>query len=298
MGLISYFRMNSHSAEELASEARDAAEVRALLTQPAVVALRAEQVRRVVDLLFAVAVVLGLLFTMATVQQFAADGEPMFSLAWWTAWLLDPMFSLALIGVLIAEIVTARYQVDLGFWPAASKWFFLGAVLVMNTWAAVAAVHPAQIALHAAPVGLVFVVAQVAPAIRNKLTESVNRATEEATRVGDHQPTEVVAERVPVFEPFPVIAPMAPAPPPEVTPPAKTEELVVDNEMSPTEYLLAAWKFGRRVEAQELYERFPDKKKESLRSVMSVTRKKHPRLEPPVRTEEEVGHGQRSENVG
>ena len=62
-------------------------------------------------------IVLGLCFTMTNVQTFAAAGAPVGSLAWWSAWLLDPMVSLVLLAVLRAEQVTTRYQVTPGCGP-------------------------------------------------------------------------------------------------------------------------------------------------------------------------------------
>lgn len=308
MGLAQYLLPRTRDPEQLAVEAREAAEIRSLISRPDVVALQVERVRMFVDRLFGTAVVLGLLFTMVSVQQFAAQGEPFPSFSWWTAWLLDPMFSLALIGVLIAEVVTARYRVDMGFWPEASKWFFLISVLTMNTWEAITAGVPSRVALHAAPVALVFFVAQVAPAIRNKLTEAVIRAAEEATRVGDHEHSELVTQQIPAFVPIPDLEPVvSPAPvfvPPATEPVVKTREPVREEarpdetSMSPAEYLLSAWRFGRRVEAAELYARYPDKRPASLRAVMSTTRKKNPGLEPPVRTDEEVGNGKRTSKAG
>jgi hypothetical protein len=293
------------SAEELLAEAQQASELRALISHPDVVALRVEEIRRFIDRMFGVSVILGLLFTMASVQQFAASGAAFLSLKWWTAWLLDPMFSLALIGVLVAEVVTARQQIKLGFWPEASKWFFLISVLTMNVWASVVGLIPSQIALHAAPVALVFFVAQVAPVVRDKLTESVIRSAEAATRVGETEHPELVAQQIPVFEPLPDPEPVVRSAPVFVSPPLVeepepvTEEVSPDEtSMSPAEYLLSAWRFGRRVEASELYARYPDKRSASLRAVMSTTRKKNPGLEPPVRPDEEVGNGKRTSKAG
>jgi hypothetical protein len=89
------------------------------------------------------------------------------------------------------------------------------------------------------------------------------------------------------------VGPKIPLIPPRFDPePTLTEEAKTSNEeMSPVEYLLNAWRFGRRVEAQELYSAFPTRRRESLRSVMSTTRKKNPELEPPVRTDEEDRNG-------
>lgn len=207
--------ITDRSAAELRREAEHAAEIRALISDPNVIALRVEKVRQFVDWMFGIAVVLCLLFTMVSVQQFAAQGVPQYSFEWWTAWLLDPAFSCALIGVLIAEVKTARYGVKLGFWPEVSKWFFLLSVLTMNTWMAFAVGSAARVVLHAGPVALVFIVAQIAPAIREKLTEAVLRAEEAASQpapsvsdAASQPPSAAPAE--PVLLPAPVI-PIQPA---------------------------------------------------------------------------------------
>jgi hypothetical protein len=85
-------------ADQLARQAREAARVRALAASPEVVALRVERVGTQVDALLWVGIGLGLLFTMVNVQRFAAAGAPVFSAAWWAAWLLDPMVSLVLLA--------------------------------------------------------------------------------------------------------------------------------------------------------------------------------------------------------
>lgn len=119
---------------QLVVTAEEAAQVRALTTRPDVVALRVDHVRAQVDALLWSGIVLGLLFTMVNVHQFAAAGAKVFSAAWCTAWLLDPMVSLVLLAVLRAEQVTARYQVALGVWPRRTKWCAFVATYVMNTW--------------------------------------------------------------------------------------------------------------------------------------------------------------------
>lgn len=163
-------------AQRLAQDAAAAAEVRAFAEHPDVVALQVERVRRQVDVLMWVGIGLGLAFTMVNVQQFAAEGAAVWSLPWLAAWLLDPMVSLVLIAVLRAEQVTARWQVDTGKWIQRTKWFAFAATYAMNTWQSYAALSLAGIVLHSVPPALVFLAAESAPVLRDRLTESVLRA--------------------------------------------------------------------------------------------------------------------------
>jgi hypothetical protein len=72
-------------AARLAREAAAAAELRGWQTHPDVVALHVEQIRTQVDRLMWAGIVLGLCFTMANVQHFAAAGTRVGSLAWCSA---------------------------------------------------------------------------------------------------------------------------------------------------------------------------------------------------------------------
>jgi hypothetical protein len=103
-------------------------------------------------------------------------------------------------------------------------------------------------------------------------------------------PEVVLAESISVGSDVPLFPTVSA---PEPTPVDKIE--TSNEEMSPAEYLLNAWRFGRRVEAQELYAQFPNRRRESLRSVMSTTRKKNPELEPPVRIVKEGQNGRDAE---
>ncbi|NKQ54413.1 hypothetical protein HFP15_16140 [Amycolatopsis sp. K13G38] len=164
------------TAEKLRQDAEAAAQVRALSNHPDVIALRVEKVRSFVDSLVWVGIFLGLAFTMVNVQTFAAAGARPWSLAWLAAWLLDPMVSLVLVAVLRAEQITARYQVQTGVWPHRTKWFAFLATYVMNTWQSWAVLHPAGVVLHSVPPVLVFLAAETAPVLRDRLTESVHAA--------------------------------------------------------------------------------------------------------------------------
>lgn len=163
-------------ARRLAADAAAAAELRAYRTDPDVVALRVEQIRSQVDYLMWVGIVLGLCFTMTNVQQFAAAGAPVESLAWWSAWLLDPMVSLVLLAVLRAEQVTTRYQISTGPWPRVAKWALLSATYVMNTWVFWAAGSASGVVLHTVAPLVVVIAAEAVTDVQQALTQCVHRA--------------------------------------------------------------------------------------------------------------------------
>ena len=131
-----------------------------------------ERTRMQVDRLCWTGILLGLAFTMTNVQSFAAAGAAMWSLAWWAAWLLDPMVSLVLLAVLRAEQVTARYGIRTGGWVRGAKWFTLAATYVMNTWEAFTDASAALVVLHSVPPLVVFVAAEAVTDLRDKLSEA------------------------------------------------------------------------------------------------------------------------------
>lgn len=73
---VSVFSSPAGRVGRLAAQAADAAQVRALTTDPDVVALRVERVRSQVDALLWAGIVLGLAFTMVNVLGFAAASSP------------------------------------------------------------------------------------------------------------------------------------------------------------------------------------------------------------------------------
>ncbi|MDX8148446.1 hypothetical protein SK854_40470 [Lentzea sp. BCCO 10_0061] len=137
-----------------------------------------ERVAVQVDRLCWTGILLGLAFTMTNVQQFAAAGAAVWSLAWFAAWLLDPMVSLVLLAILRAEQVTARHGVRLGGWVRAAKWFTLGATYVMNTWSAFVAGSAALVVLHSVPPLVVFVAAEAVTELRDKLGTAAGATVE------------------------------------------------------------------------------------------------------------------------
>jgi hypothetical protein len=168
-------------ASKLAAASRAAAEVRAYQTDPDVIALRVERVRGWVDRLVWSGIVAGLLFTMANVQHFAARGaKPPWqaggSVEWVIAWLLDPMVSLVLIGVLMGEQIINRHQLTAGAWVRRTKWVALICTYAMNTWSAWAARDAALILLHSVPPVIVVCAAEAITTLRHQITEAVTIA--------------------------------------------------------------------------------------------------------------------------
>ncbi|WP_326835088.1 hypothetical protein VSH64_09180 [Amycolatopsis rhabdoformis] len=202
-------------AQRLARDAAEAAEVRAYQTDPDVVALRIERVRRQVDWMCWSGIVLGLAFTMTNVQGFASAGTQTWSLPWLAAWVLDPTVSLVLLAILRAEQVTARYQVRTGAWVRRAKWFTLAATYVMNTWTSFAAGEPAAIVLHSVPPLVVFVAVEAITDLRDKLTDAVFVAAE---RQAVHRDEPVNSGRRVLFADYLAIARESWTPDVEVTP--------------------------------------------------------------------------------
>jgi hypothetical protein len=175
-------------AQRLAREATAAAELRAWQTHPDVIALRVERIRVQVDRLMWTGIVLGLCFTMTNVQHFAAAGAGMGSLAWWAAWLMDPMVSLVLLAVLRAEQLTTRYHIPTGLWPRATKWALLAATYLMNTWTSGAAGSASGVALHSVPPLVVVLAAEAVTDVQHALTDCVHRAHTLAIQRAEHRP--------------------------------------------------------------------------------------------------------------
>jgi hypothetical protein len=190
VALTTVFRPSK--ADKLAQAAHSAARVREYQTDPDVVALRVERVRGWVDRLIWAGMILGLLFTMANVQHFASGGtkppweDPAdFGIEWVIAWLLDPMVSLVLIGVLMGEQAIGRHQVEgkpikAGPWVRRTKWAALGATYAMNTWSAWAHLEPSRILLHSVPPMIVFCAAESITTLRHQITKAVAVAYQDA----------------------------------------------------------------------------------------------------------------------
>ena len=167
--------------EELTRAAREASEVRGYQTDPDVIALRIERIRAWCDRLVWTGIIAGLLFTAANVQHFASSAtrppwERGGSVDWIIAWLLDPMVSLVLIGVLMGEQVINRHGIGAGGWVRVTKWVALAATYSMNTWSAWDSKDPAQILLHSVPPVIVVCATEAIPTLRRQITEAVTKA--------------------------------------------------------------------------------------------------------------------------
>lgn len=144
---------------------------------PAERATRVARVRSEIDAGIWVVIWLSLAFTAINVQIFAARGAETYSLAWWAAWLLDPMVSILVLVVVRAEQITSRWQVTLG-WPiTATKWGCFAATYAMNTWSSWVERSPSMIVLHSVPPAMMLLAAEVGPRIRDGLTRAVQAAS-------------------------------------------------------------------------------------------------------------------------
>ena len=182
------------------------------------VAAGAARARRWVDVATWTAIGLGLAFTAVNVQAFAAAGAPMWSPAWSVAWLLDPMVSVLLLAVVRAEQVTGRWQIAMPWQVAAVKWAAFAATYLMNTWAAWRDGIPSSVLLHSVPPVFVLLAAEVAPALRHRLTEAVRRAEAAPAGLADPEPlvepalADMQATPEPADDPATEAAAVAPAP--------------------------------------------------------------------------------------
>lgn len=163
-------------ADQLKRRAEAAADVRRYDTDPDVIAYRLERRSTLGTGLIWAGIVLGLAFTVPNVQQFVAGDADQWSITWTTAWLLDVMVSLPLIGVLILEQATTKHSIQLGPWARVLKWGSLSATYAMNTWHSWSLLDAPGILVHSVPPLMVFVCAEVLPDGRDRITRAVAKA--------------------------------------------------------------------------------------------------------------------------
>jgi hypothetical protein len=121
----------------------------------------------------AVVLMLALVFTMVNVQQFAAQGHPLFGVQWWIAWLLDPMASVTMAAAIIFEGLLADYGKPKVHWLTATKWYAGIATWGMNIWSSAAAGSFAGIWLHSVAPGILLGLAEAAPRVRRHMAEII-----------------------------------------------------------------------------------------------------------------------------
>lgn len=121
----------------------------------------------------ALVLVLALLFTMVNVATFAAAGHPVASFQWWIAWLLDPMASITMGTAIVFEGLLAGYGRKVG-WLTATKWYAGLCTWAMNVWVSVTSGSLAGVLLHSVAPGLVLLLAEAAPRVRQHMAEIVH----------------------------------------------------------------------------------------------------------------------------
>jgi hypothetical protein len=123
---------------------------------------------------------LALIFTATNVTFFAVDH----GVSPWIAWLLDPVASLALIAMLLADGVLARHGERAGGWAVVVKFGAGGATWAMNVWSAVAAADAAGMLLHSVPPALVIGLAEATPRCQVRFAELADELDRRASLGG------------------------------------------------------------------------------------------------------------------
>lgn len=94
---------NTARVQRWAARAAEARQLRELMTDPDVQAVQLMRQRARWTAMAWSALTFSLAFTMVNVQRFAAGHAEKFDPMWWVAWVVDPAFSVLLIGLLIAR---------------------------------------------------------------------------------------------------------------------------------------------------------------------------------------------------
>lgn len=120
---------------KLADDAAEARQLRWLEKLADVRVLRLGKQRKAFQVLVIAALAIGLASTLINVQAFAAIGEAKFSPGWFASWGTDAVFSLGLVGILLAEgwLIAADHPVKAKS-VKRTKRFLLGATTAMNCW--------------------------------------------------------------------------------------------------------------------------------------------------------------------
>lgn len=169
-------------AGKLMFEAQEAETLRSHQTHPAVVALTVDRARRGIERTMWFGIGLGLVFTMVTVQEFAAGEAADWTLPWMAAWLLAPLVEIPLLAILRGEQMLGRYGItDPGPWVRRARWGLLTATYAMNTWIPWSRVSAPDggwrdVLLHSVPPLAVLVAAEALTDMREALGRAVSKA--------------------------------------------------------------------------------------------------------------------------
>jgi hypothetical protein len=169
----------------LEAQAAEARQLRALHVQPDIRAVVLMRQRRMWTLLASVVLLITLASTAVNVQHFAAGGAPSGSTPWLAGWLVDPAFSLLLVGILVARgnLSTVRHKVTDAV-VLFVEYGVLAAVLVMNITPELEAAHvdPGQVALHAFLPLLAFGTASALTRIQDHYAAAIDNLYREVAR--------------------------------------------------------------------------------------------------------------------
>lgn len=160
-------------------DARWAVEDLELVERQAAV-IGARRTARVLDGGLAADALLVMTFSLGNIHRFALGHgvqDPI-------AYTLAPMVDVALVVALSADAFLSRHTVkgdESSVWGTVLRWFAGVGTLVLNVWAAVAAMDTAGIVLHSVPPLLLLVLAEAAPHYRRGAV-AVVAATEQAAR--------------------------------------------------------------------------------------------------------------------
>jgi hypothetical protein len=191
----------------------ESAQLRGLVDDPDMVAVRIEAQRRLITRGMWFFLALGLGFTTAGVQDFLAGHRPMSDPLWWAAWLVEPMFAGVLIMLLMFEAEALAHGVAADDrWVRWLKRILLASTLFMNVYPTIAVRDGKQfevgnLAIHLMIPLVVFGVAEVMPIIQHRMNDAIAAAYR---RAATRQQTAAQAA-APAPEPAPVSAAARPA---------------------------------------------------------------------------------------
>ncbi|MEJ2854888.1 MULTISPECIES: hypothetical protein [unclassified Saccharothrix] len=159
----------------------ESAQLRGLVDDPDMVAVRIEAQRRAITRGMWFFLALGLGFTTAGVQDFLAGHLTVRDPLWWAAWLAEPMLAGILIMLLVfeSEILHRGIPVD-SRWVERLKRTLLGSTLFMNLWPttpwAAQRFEFGNFAVHLIVPLVVFMVAEVMPVIQQRMNQAITNA--------------------------------------------------------------------------------------------------------------------------
>nr|WP_042184393.1 hypothetical protein [Kibdelosporangium sp. MJ126-NF4]CEL16269.1 hypothetical protein [Kibdelosporangium sp. MJ126-NF4]CTQ94193.1 hypothetical protein [Kibdelosporangium sp. MJ126-NF4] len=161
---------------KLEAALRESRRLQRLLTDPLLVAVRAERLRVSVTGCLWFFLACGLGFTAAGVQAFLADGYTVADPQWWAAWLVEPCFA----GILITVL---RWEANILAWGSEVaarvvgrlKGLLMFATLVMNVvptlWPPGGhPVNPGNVFVHLIIPVIVYLIAEVIPEVQRTCT--------------------------------------------------------------------------------------------------------------------------------